>query len=416
MGGCQIDNKRRMNYFFFFIYFFTVIWYTVINRSSGLHIANFEPLWSYKAWIAGDADLGREIVANMVMFVPFGFLLSSIISKRRIIILSALIFSCTIEILQLILMRGLFEWDDVISNTVGTSIGLILFQMAKKLMGEKNKEILNQSIGVAFMIICLSVIINEQRRVEVDSSSKSYCFQVDDALFENGLTKLIGFAFLYDHTGMDYSFVLKDENGTKIELEKERVARVDVNKYFYNNYDNNASGFLASAETSAEEYEVLIKWPLAGLISTGVFVSPSGVHYQPEKEIVTPTGFADFITHGTPRVYRPDYHCWVYQYQGSLYWVVDQDFYFEDDGSTKIQYQLWTTQTDKLPKKRLTNGHLWDNIGGYFENYEIEGDWNGYRVMKRELPTEYPITSIVTGYYKDGKWVWKEYFRPYYEF
>ena len=36
--------------------------------------------------------------------------------------------------------------------------------------------------------------------------------------------------------------------------------------------------------------------------------------------------------------------------------------------------------------------------------------------MKREIPTDYSVTSIMTGYRKNGKWVWKNYFRPYYVF
>ncbi len=112
---------------------------------------------------------------------------------------------------------------------------------------------------------------------------------------------------------------------------------------------------------------------------------------------------------------QPDYHCWVYQIGSELYWVVDRDFNFEEDGSTYIKYQLWTTQTDRLPASRLTNGHFWDNIGGYFEDYEIKGDFGRCRVMRREIPKEYAVTSIVTGYHKSGKWVWKSYFRPLYE-
>ena len=81
-----------------------------------------------------------------------------------------------------------------------------------------------------------------------------------------------------------------------------------------------------------------------------------------------------------------------------------------------IQYQLWTTQPENLPEKRRAHNHRWDNIGGRFEKYEIEGDFGAYRVMKREIPTDYSVTSIMTGYRKNGKWVWKNYFRPYYVF
>ena len=73
-------------------------------------------------------------------------------------------------------------------------------------------------------------------------------------------------------------------------------------------------------------------------------------------------------------------------------------------------------QIQNLPEKRLAHQNYWDNIGGYFEDYELEGDFGDYRVMKREIPTAYSVTSIVTGYYKNGEWIWKNYFRPIYSF
>ena len=74
------------------------------------------------------------------------------------------------------------------------------------------------------------------------------------------------------------------------------------------------------------------------------------------------------------------------------------------------------TQTQNLPEKRLKNGDLWDNIGGYFEKYELDGDFEDYRIMKRDIPAEYSVIAIVTGYYRNGAWVWKNYFRPIYPF
>lgn len=96
-------------------------------------------------------------------------------------------------------------------------------------------------------------------------------------------------------------------------------------------------------------------------------------------------------------------------FKGNLYWIADSGFDFEEDGSTCIQYQLWTTQPDRLPENRIQ--YEFDNLGFTFEDYEIEG-FEGYRVAMRPLPTEYSITAIVTGYYKNGDWVWKKYFRP----
>ena len=160
----------------------------------------------------------------------------------------------------------------------------------------------------------------------------------------------------------------------------------------------------------------MIKWPWEVSISTGVYVSSSGIHYMPEDVFESPELNVEFVNMGVLRLYRPEQHCCIYQYENALYWIADQEFYFEDDGSTYIQYQLHTTQPQKLPQGRLDHNWLWDNIGGNFEDYELHGEFGSYRVMRREIPMDYPVTSIVTGYYKNGKWVWKEYFRPIYEF
>lgn len=403
---------------FLFIYIFIVLWLTVLHRSLRISNAQLDPLWSYKEWLAGDTELGNEILANMAMFVPFGFILSVVSSKRCFTIPAAVVFSLTIETLQLVLMRGLFEWDDVISNTIGAAIGVLLFQTAIKVIAEKHRITIITSISAAFMIACIMVVIHNHGAgdVESDSTPRAYCFQVDSVEFTDGTIELNGFTFRYEHSSSDYSLLLRAEDGTRIELEKEIVPRSDVNNYFLCDYDYTSSGFTARGAVEEGEYEVLIKWPWSIALSTGVFINSDGVHYVSEKEFEAPEIEAEFVEHGVLRVYRPDFHCWVYQYEGSLYWIVDQDFNFEEDDTTYIQYQLWTSQTENLPQKRLDNNWLWDNIGGNFEDYEVQGDFGEYRVMRRELPTEYPIIAIVTGYHKNRKWIWRNYFRPIYDF
>lgn len=388
-----------------------------------------EIFWSYKKWLAGNEDMGREIMANIAMFVPFGFLTAAVypLSDRRsgtnmprtvVVMAAAALFSLTIETLQLFLMRGLFEWDDLVSNTGGALIGLLLYLTLEKLLRDKSRTV-TLFIGVVFAAVCLVVLTRGPEIVgaEADATSKNYCFQIEDAAAEGSRLQLSGFAFRYGQPTDRYSLFLRStETGRKTKLETEcGLPRKDVNDYFSCEYDYTNVGFLAGGEMNAdEEYELVIQWPWSPSFSTGVFVTGTDIHYFPEESWTEPAIQADFVTDGIPRVYRPDYHCWVYQYQGALYWVVDEDFNFEEDGKTYIQYQMWTTQIEKLPEKRLANENFWDNIGGYFEKYEIDGEFGSYRVMRREIPTAYSVTSIVTGYYKNGNWIWRNYFRPYY--
>lgn len=103
---------------FFALYLFTILWFTILKRSTGYHVAQFELFWSYKKWFAGDVDLGNEIMANIAMFIPFGFMLSAVLpttpsfkdgTKAAVVIAAAIAFSLLIETLQLFMMRGLFE-------------------------------------------------------------------------------------------------------------------------------------------------------------------------------------------------------------------------------------------------------------------------------------------------------------------
>ncbi len=138
-------NKRagRKQRFFLALYLLCVFWITLLNRETRFRSPELELFWSYRCWFAGDWRLGWEIIANVAMFIPFGFLMKGIVSKRKdgstgaafqtdaVILVSAALFSLLIETLQFVLMRGLFEWDDVFNNTLGALIGVGLAAVMK---------------------------------------------------------------------------------------------------------------------------------------------------------------------------------------------------------------------------------------------------------------------------------------------
>ena len=169
-----MKNRRTVNAVFLVIYLLTVLWYTVLHRSSGFHTAQFEMFWSYRKWFQGDLYLGWEILANMAMFIPFGFLLSSVLPERRFIIPSAAVFSLMIESLQLFMMRGLFEWDDVFSNTVGSAVGMMLFAMIEKRISEKYRSGVITVVAAGIMFVCLGVVVRGYGTdEEADSTSRA---------------------------------------------------------------------------------------------------------------------------------------------------------------------------------------------------------------------------------------------------
>lgn len=72
----------------------------------------------------------RNVVGNMLMFMPYGFFISYFLKldKKKLILLLSLIVSCTIEVTQLIIGR-VFDIDDIMLNILGGLAGYYLYRL-----------------------------------------------------------------------------------------------------------------------------------------------------------------------------------------------------------------------------------------------------------------------------------------------
>lgn len=118
---------------------------TVFMREASIRQYRLVPMWSwYEAIKTNDIVLIQGNVLNMILFVPIGFLLP-FIHNHAILLRNALkkgiLVSMFIEISQLALMRGLFEWDDMIHNGLGCMLGCFIGNFIwKALQNRKNKN------------------------------------------------------------------------------------------------------------------------------------------------------------------------------------------------------------------------------------------------------------------------------------
>ena len=111
---------------------------TIIERASRDN-ANYkmELFWTIRAILTGKKYLKRQILWNVLLFVPIGLGVSTMMKRQSwIAIVMGAMFSTALEILQLMTHRGLFEWDDIVYNTIGALIGFLLYLILKRL---KNK-------------------------------------------------------------------------------------------------------------------------------------------------------------------------------------------------------------------------------------------------------------------------------------
>lgn len=103
---------------------------TVFARQPGRHYTyELELFWSWKRVLAGSREMLKENLLNCLLLFPAGLLLP-FIRRGRVAWWKGLCFgagiSVMIEVSQLVLRRGLFEWDDIIHNAFGCMLGAVL--------------------------------------------------------------------------------------------------------------------------------------------------------------------------------------------------------------------------------------------------------------------------------------------------
>ncbi len=109
------------------IYMLTIAWYIVIARAvsgdfSESRQFNFTPFWSYANF--RHADFRWQIFLNILVFIPFGFMLPWALNLpfwKSVLV--GLAFSVLLEATQFLFCLGFCETDDLIHNTLGTTIG-----------------------------------------------------------------------------------------------------------------------------------------------------------------------------------------------------------------------------------------------------------------------------------------------------
>lgn len=112
---------RKHNKTLFVLYILVILYLTLLNRNLGKRQINLRLLWSYKHLFTNDY-LRREILNNVLLFIPLGTILSQIRPVCRAALIPVLI-STGVELLQFLTACGLFELDDIISNSLGGLIG-----------------------------------------------------------------------------------------------------------------------------------------------------------------------------------------------------------------------------------------------------------------------------------------------------
>lgn len=112
--------------------------------------------------VNGKVDMS-EVILNIAVFIPFGTYLSMLDRKMSFIMKVLPIFAVSLmyEVLQYCFAIGASDITDLLGNTLGGIIGIGLFTVCSKILGEKTVRILNilAAVGTVAVVVLLVLLI-----------------------------------------------------------------------------------------------------------------------------------------------------------------------------------------------------------------------------------------------------------------
>ena len=153
----KASGKRRLTkagWLLFYLYIILLFYFLFFSEHYGrddvskVYRYNLEFLKEIKRFIRYRETLGFEsfvvnILGNILAFAPFGFLLPLLEKKYRnffYITFLSILFSLSIEVVQLVLKVGIFDVDDILLNTIGGIAGYLFYIISRGLFRGRKKR------------------------------------------------------------------------------------------------------------------------------------------------------------------------------------------------------------------------------------------------------------------------------------
>lgn len=134
-----------------------------LNHNSGFNLAPFTEMFRYPI---GSKGFYFNVVGNIVMFIPFGYFISTYIKPKKMlpILLVSIISSTTVEFVQSCIGRS-FDVDDILLNAVGALIGFLLYvsfnAIKKFLPGIFQNELFYNIISILVLILMVIYVLGQ---------------------------------------------------------------------------------------------------------------------------------------------------------------------------------------------------------------------------------------------------------------
>lgn len=378
----RTDSKRRQ-IIAIIVSLFCVLFITLFSRVPTLsRVTHLIPLWSYTShghW--------KQIILNVALFIPLGYFLSGLYVSSRLphlwTLLSALLVSASIELLQFFTYRGMLDVDDLISNLCGAAVGLLIFSLLSKV---DKRRWAAWTMLAAGLIGCIMVAVPAAKSNISMRITEQFWFSVSSLTVDDKVN-IEGECFLYDRATPDYTIFVGGAPATMA---------VDGRQ------------FKAEVPSLDHKAEVEIQFRGRPVMPTGIWIKPTASSAEVEYVAGDEPLISELPEGAVLKAYSSDFDTFVYQDSERILWLIGTEI----DKNTEVIYHIHTDESEKLPENRVQYG--FDNrgfrAGAERRDNELESVEH-YRVFEREIPSEYNVTAVVVGFNTDGTITWTDSFR-----
>ena len=163
-----IKNKQRiivsneimsLTFVVYILCMFQIVTSQDVSSVHGVNITLFKELTRYQL---GSKLFYRNIIGNIIMFIPFGFFSSYYLksNKKSFIFFLTMVVSLVIECIQLKIGRA-FDVDDIILNMVGSLCGYYIYRIVDNIAGDFSDTVKGTLIMVSFLtaIVIITIIL-----------------------------------------------------------------------------------------------------------------------------------------------------------------------------------------------------------------------------------------------------------------
>jgi glycopeptide antibiotics resistance protein len=135
------------------LYLLFLLWLILFKLSLEMPVANYQMQTINFLPFINIQENPREVIDNLIIFIPFGLLLGVNFKQmtlwRRLVYIFA--FSISVELLQYAFAIGIADITDIITNTAGGLIGLLLYDISRRYIHDEKKD--------RFIVIVVAILL-----------------------------------------------------------------------------------------------------------------------------------------------------------------------------------------------------------------------------------------------------------------